>query len=83
MQFTVQGMTCDHCIRAITAAVLRRDLGARVNVDLAAGEVRVEGRLSQAEAVAAIEEEGYAVVNAPMPAAPAIASASCCGSCHS
>lgn len=82
MQFTVQGMTCDHCVRAITAAVLRRDLGARVNVDLGAGEVRVDGRLSRAEAVAAIEKEGYAVVNAPLPAASASASSSCCGSCR-
>lgn len=59
--FKVQGMSCGHCVRAVTQAVQGRDPAAEVQVDLAAGEVRVASRLSVAEVIEAIAEEGYAV----------------------
>lgn len=59
--FKVQGMSCGHCVRAITQAVQARDRAAEVQVDLAVGEVRVASRLPAAELIAAIAEEGYAV----------------------
>ena len=59
--FKVQGMSCGHCVRAITQAVQARDQAAEVQVDLAAGEVRVASRLPAAEVIEAIAEEGYAV----------------------
>lgn len=59
--FKVQGMSCGHCVRAITQAVQARDQAAEVQVDLAAGEVRVASRLPAAELIAAIAEEGYVV----------------------
>jgi copper chaperone len=59
--FKVQGMSCGHCIRAITQAVQARDQAADVQVDLAAGEVRVASRLAEEQVLEAIREEGYQV----------------------
>ncbi len=56
----VSGMTCGHCVRAITQAIQAGDPAAEVQVDLGAGEVRVSSRLSLAQVLAAIREEGYA-----------------------
>lgn len=58
--FKVSGMSCSHCVRAITTALQALDATAQVEVDLAAGEVRVESRLSVAEVIAALDEEGFA-----------------------
>ncbi len=57
----VKGMTCSHCERAVTQAIQSRDAGAKVEVDLEAGVVRVDGSLDEAEIREAIEEEGYQV----------------------
>ena len=59
--FTVQGMTCGHCERAVTRAVLQIDPQAQVTIDRAANRVEVQ-RTQPREAVAkAIAEEGYQV----------------------
>ncbi|MBB4822733.1 copper chaperone [Pseudomonas alcaligenes] len=55
----VSGMSCGHCVRAITQSLQTRDPAAEVQVDLGAGEVRVASRLSLDEVLAAIREEGY------------------------
>ncbi|WP_137822943.1 heavy-metal-associated domain-containing protein [Pseudomonas sp. D(2018)] len=57
--FKVQGMSCGHCVRAVTQAVQARDQAAEVQVDLAAGEVRVATRLAEEQVLEAIREEGY------------------------
>ncbi|NWA46179.1 heavy-metal-associated domain-containing protein [Pseudomonas reactans] len=57
--FSVEGMTCGHCVRAVTQAVQSQDPAASVKVDLAAKEVGVESRLSAEQVIAAITEEGY------------------------
>ncbi|MOA58805.1 Copper chaperone CopZ [compost metagenome] len=57
--FKVQGMSCGHCVRAITQAVQALDQAAEVQVDLAAGEVRVASRLDEAQVLTAIRDEGY------------------------
>lgn len=59
--FKVQGMSCEHCVRAITHAVQMLDEAAEVEVDLADGEVRVSSRLSIAEVEEAIRDEGYEI----------------------
>ncbi|WP_085695307.1 MULTISPECIES: heavy-metal-associated domain-containing protein [unclassified Pseudomonas] len=59
--FTVEGMSCGHCVRAITQAVQSKDPAASVRVDLAAREVGIESALSAEQVIAAISEEGYAV----------------------
>ncbi|MFC6336794.1 copper resistance protein CopZ [Pseudomonas sp. CCM 7891] len=57
--FSVEGMTCGHCVRAVTQAVQDKDPAASVRVDLAAKEVGVESTLSSAQLISLISEEGY------------------------
>ena len=59
--FNVKGMTCEHCRRAVIRAIHSRDGNAKVDVDLEAGVVQVEGGLDEASIREAIEEEGYQV----------------------
>lgn len=59
--FQVQGMSCGHCVRAITQALQAADAEAVVEVDLAAGEVRVASTLSSEQISALIADEGYEV----------------------
>ncbi|KQZ94935.1 MULTISPECIES: cation transporter [unclassified Pseudomonas] len=57
--FNVEGMSCGHCVRAITEAVQAKDPAASVRVDLAAKEVGVESALTAQQVIEAISEEGY------------------------
>lgn len=66
LQFAVTGMTCEHCVRAISRAVGAVAGAGAVGVDLNHGIVRVEGSPDPAAVRAAIVEEGYGV--APQPA---------------
>lgn len=59
--FNVRGMTCAHCQRAVAQAIQSRDATAKVDIDLEAGIVRVDGKLEEASIREAIEEEGYEV----------------------
>ncbi|MEB0043219.1 MULTISPECIES: cation transporter [unclassified Pseudomonas] len=60
-RFNVQGMTCGHCVRAITQAVHRDDPAADVKVDLATGLVQVESTLAADALIGLISGEGYVV----------------------
>ncbi|MBJ2239334.1 heavy-metal-associated domain-containing protein [Pseudomonas sp. MF6772] len=57
--FSVEGMTCGHCVRAVTQAVQALDPAASVKVDLGAKEVGVESRLLPEEVIRVITDEGY------------------------
>lgn len=59
--FKVSGMSCGHCVRAITSAVQAGDEQARVEVDLASQIVQVESQQALEQVVAAIRAEGYGV----------------------
>ena len=59
--FNVQGMSCGHCVKAITNAVQAKDPAASVRVDLAAKEVGVESRLTAEQVISLISAEGYEV----------------------
>ena len=61
MKFDVEGMTCGHCVRAITRAIHTLDPDARVDVDLAEGVVTVEGQVLPDAVADAIAREGYTV----------------------
>jgi len=61
LEFAVQGMSCGHCVRAVTEAIKARDPAAVVTVDLPAGRVRAETRLPASDVRAAIEDEGYRI----------------------
>ena len=57
--FSVEGMTCGHCVKAVTQAVQSQDPAASVEVDLAAKEVRVASSLPSEKVIQLITEEGY------------------------
>jgi len=57
--FNVQGMTCGHCVKAVTRAVQEQDAAAKVEIDLAAKQVRVQSELGQEQILTAIRDEGY------------------------
>ena len=50
----VSGMSCGHCVRAITRAVQSADAAAEVQVDLDSAEVRVSSQLSLEQLLAII-----------------------------
>ncbi|MDY7563243.1 cation transporter [Pseudomonas sp. 10B1] len=57
--FNVQGMTCGHCVRAVTQAIHRVDPTAEVKVDLATGVVQVQSTVATQALVSLISSEGY------------------------
>ena len=57
----VEGMSCGHCIRAVTNAITALDGAAKVEVDLAAKRVVAETSLPRTDVVRAVEEEGFSV----------------------
>ena len=60
-QFNVQGMTCGHCERAVTDAVLELDPQAQVRIDRAQHRVEVDSTQPREALAAAIAAEGYQV----------------------
>ncbi|MEI7443850.1 MAG: cation transporter [Burkholderiales bacterium] len=60
-RFDVQGMTCAHCVKAVTRAVQAVDPAARVEVDLPTGRVAVDSGADRERLAAAIRDEGYTV----------------------
>jgi copper chaperone len=60
--FQVQGMSCGHCVGAVTQAVKSVDPQAEVSIDLASGKVEVQSQQDPAAIARAIEDEGYQVV---------------------
>jgi copper chaperone len=63
MVFEVRGMSCGHCVAAITSAVTALPGVTAVDVDLASAEVRVDGTPDSAAVAASIEDAGYAAIN--------------------
>ena len=62
--YTVDGMSCDHCVKAITSEVTRLAGVDAVAVDLANRTVSVSGDdVDDAAVAAAIDEAGYTVVS--------------------
>lgn len=59
--FTVTGMTCGHCEKAVTRALQQIDPQAQVQIDRAQNHVQVESTHSRESLAKAIAEEGYAV----------------------
>ena len=59
--FTVTGMTCGHCEKAVTRAVKQLDPQAEVTIDRAANKVEVQSEQPRTLLGKAIAEEGYAV----------------------
>jgi copper chaperone len=61
--YTVTGMTCGHCVQAVTDEVSAIGGVEKVEVDLATGALTVvsTGALPRAAIEAAVDEAGYAL----------------------
>ena len=59
--FTVTGMTCGHCEKAVTRAIQDADPQAQVKIDRSQNKVEIESTLARESLARAIAEEGYAV----------------------
>lgn len=59
--FTVEGMTCGHCEKAVTKALLALDGQAKIVIDRTHHLVQVDSELSRQALAKAISDEGYRV----------------------
>jgi len=59
--FTVTGMTCGHCEKAVTQAIRSLDPQAVVQIDRAQNRVQVDSSQSREALAEAIADEGYPV----------------------
>lgn len=57
----IKGMTCDHCVHAVTRALKGVAGVEKVSVDLGAGRAQVDGAADPASLVRAVEKQGYEV----------------------
>lgn len=59
--YTVTGMSCEHCVRAVTEELTALDGVRDVSVDLASGAVTVASttELDTGDVRAAVDEAGY------------------------
>lgn len=60
--FIVEGMTCGHCEKAITKALLAVDQHAQVVIDRSQNRVQVNSELAREKLIQAITDEGYRIV---------------------
>lgn len=65
--YTVVGMTCEHCVKAVTEEVGGITGVSDVAVDLTSGTVTVASAepLAEADVRAAVEEAGYELAASP------------------
>jgi copper chaperone len=63
-QLRVEGMSCGHCVGAVTKAVKGVDAAASVEIDLASKTVKIESSSALEPIKAAIEDAGYDIVSA-------------------
>jgi copper chaperone len=59
--FTVQGMTCGHCEKAVTSAIKTLDPQAQVRINRSQNLVEVDTSQARDAVAEAIREEGYTV----------------------
>lgn len=64
--YTVTGMTCSHCVQAVTGEISTLPGVADVRIDLASGAVTVtsDAPLEDQAVRAAVDEAGYELANA-------------------
>lgn len=56
----IEGMSCQHCVKAVSEALSEVDGVERVlSVDLESGTAEIEGNADTKTLIAAVEEEGY------------------------
>jgi copper chaperone len=63
---SITGMSCDHCVRAVTEALESVAGVESVAVDLDLGRASVEGQADIDALIAAVVAEGYGAAPAPL-----------------
>lgn len=61
--FHVEGMTCEHCEKAVVRAIRQLDRSAEVKADRLANRVEVESSQAAPALKQAIIDEGYRVID--------------------
>ena len=61
--FSVEGMTCGHCEKAVTKALLALDPQAKIVIDRIVNKVEVDSNQTRDALQQAIVDEGYRVVS--------------------
>lgn len=61
-ELTVEGMSCGHCVNAVTRSVQAVDSAAKVEVDLATQKVRVTSSAKLDDIKSAVSEAGYPIL---------------------
>ncbi len=61
--FSVEGMTCGHCEKAVTKALLALDPQAKIVIDRSVNKVEVDSNQPRDALQQAIVDEGYRVVS--------------------
>lgn len=61
LTLNITGMTCGHCVKAVTRAIQEVDPQAQVSIDLAQGSAQIESGATAQALSAAIVEAGYEV----------------------
>jgi copper chaperone len=63
--YAIKGMTCDHCVRAVTKALAQvPGVSGVPRVDLGRGEAVLEGAPDEWAVIAAVRDEGYEAARA-------------------
>ncbi len=75
LRYTVEDMTCAHCVQTITGAIEAVAPGGKIAIDLATKLVEVDGTADGQAVESAIRDAGYTPAEAG-------AGAECCGHCH-
>lgn len=60
-ELQISGMSCQHCVKAVTQAVQQQDPSATVEIQLPQGHARIATQLPREAVVQAIQDEGYVV----------------------
>jgi len=61
--FNVEGMTCGHCEKAVTKALMRIDAQAKVLIDRHQNKVQVDSEKDRSALAKVMTEEGYRVAD--------------------
>ena len=64
LNLKVEGMTCGHCAKAITNAVLAAYPAAKIDIDVASRRVSIDNAGDRAAVASVIEAEGYSPADA-------------------
>lgn len=81
MKFKVSDMTCSHCVKVISNAIVQRQKSAKVDIDLVTHTVSVSSDLKAQDIIDVIKKAGYSAQEIKEAETEAITT--CCNPSHS